>query len=45
MRQEFGAMPGAFLDSILPFVKRLMQPPLSVAPGTGTTGSYLAEQP
>jgi hypothetical protein len=45
MRQEFGAIPGAFFDSILLLVKRLTQPPLSVAPGTGTTGSYLAEQP
>jgi hypothetical protein len=43
-RQEFGAMPGAFLDKTLSGVRMLTQPPLSMLAGLpGSRGSYLLE--
>ncbi len=45
MRQEFGVMPGAFLDVMREGVRMLTQPPLSTESAwPGISGSYRAEE-
>jgi hypothetical protein len=45
IRHEFGAIPGAFFESILEEVRRFTQPPRSGEPGfPGSSGSYFAEE-